>query len=279
MKPRIMEIIRYSLDKLKGKWGTALLVSLAITVISIPLLFTSVDTTYTYDIYNYDQYQSMMSSFRLFGLVSFLVLLLQSVIHLGYISYFSRVALGEAPPFSTIFSRAKIWAKALGLVLFMSLFTFLWMLLFFIPGIIAAIRYSMAPYLMAEYPEMGVREAVNRSKELMKGNKGRLFGLELLLNVPTIILGIISAIMGAAAVFGMSSGGSIPMTIIGIVVSIFVAVVSGAAYATFYMNLTGRVLQPGGAGPQDFMQGNNYDNQNSYDNSNNYNNENDPESL
>lgn len=69
--------------------------------------------------------------------------------------------------------------KALGLKLFMFLFIFLWTLLLIVPGIVAAYRYAMAPYLMAQNPGMGIREAVNLSKQMMQGNKGRLFSLHL----------------------------------------------------------------------------------------------------
>ena len=61
----------------------------------------------------------------------------------------------------------------------MLLFTLLWSLLFVVPGIIAAYRYSMAPFIMAENPDIGIREAVRRSKMIMHGNKLRLFRLQL----------------------------------------------------------------------------------------------------
>jgi uncharacterized membrane protein len=35
----------------------------------------------------------------------------------------------------------------------------------------------MAPYLMAENPDMGIGEAISRSKEMMEGNKWRYFCL------------------------------------------------------------------------------------------------------
>lgn len=60
-----------------------------------------------------------------------------------------------------------------------SLFTFLWSLLFVIPGIIAAYRYSMATYIMAENPTIAPTEAIERSKALMDGRKGDLFCLDL----------------------------------------------------------------------------------------------------
>lgn len=108
------------------------------------------------------------------GMVVFLI---GGAIELGLCAFHTRLNLGQKPPFASLFERFDIFLKALGLRLFMGLFIFLWALLLLVPGIIAAYRYSMAPYLMAEYPEMGIREAVNRSKELMQGNKGRLFCL------------------------------------------------------------------------------------------------------
>ena len=86
----------------------------------------------------------------------------------------------ENPPaFATLFSRFSIWGRAFGLRFMTTLLTFLWSLLFIVPGIIASYRYALAPYLMAENPDMDVMEAIARSKELMDGNKGRLFCLQL----------------------------------------------------------------------------------------------------
>ena len=48
-----------------------------------------------------------------------------------------------------------------------------------IPGIIAAYRYSMATYIMAENPTIAPTEAIERSKALMDGRKGDLFCLDL----------------------------------------------------------------------------------------------------
>lgn len=60
-----------------------------------------------------------------------------------------------------------------------SIFTFLWSLLFVIPGIVAAYRYAMAPYILADHPEMSGSEAIEASKKLMDGKKGKLFCLQL----------------------------------------------------------------------------------------------------
>ena len=46
-----------------------------------------------------------------------------------------------------------------------------------IPVIIASYRYMLMPYLMAEHPEIGAREAMRLSKQMMRGVKGNAFGL------------------------------------------------------------------------------------------------------
>ena len=58
-----------------------------------------------------------------------------------------------------------------------SLYILLWSLLFIIPGIIAGYRYAMTSYILAEHPDMRAGDAISYSKEMMKGNKWRLFCL------------------------------------------------------------------------------------------------------
>ena len=60
-----------------------------------------------------------------------------------------------------------------------ALLTFLWTLLFIIPGFIKAIEYSLVPYILAEEPTLSSSEAINRSKKLTKGHKMDMFILTL----------------------------------------------------------------------------------------------------
>lgn len=61
-----------------------------------------------------------------------------------------------------------------GLFILISIFVSLWTLLFIIPGIIAAISYTMAPYLMADGTEDPL-ECIRNSKKLMNGYKWDYF--------------------------------------------------------------------------------------------------------
>lgn len=69
--------------------------------------------------------------------------------------------------------------RALWLNILVGFFTFLWSLLLVIPGIIKSYAYSMAYYVLADNPELTAREALAKSKEMMKGHKWDLFVLQL----------------------------------------------------------------------------------------------------
>ena len=80
---------------------------------------------------------------------------------------------------SDLFSQFHRFGDGFLLNLLTSIFIFLWSLLLVIPGIVAAFSYSMAPYILYENPGMRPNDARKASKELMRGNKWRLFCLEL----------------------------------------------------------------------------------------------------
>ena len=52
-------------------------------------------------------------------------------------------------------------------------------LLFIIPGIIKQYEYMMIPFLLAENPQMNRKEAFEKSRQMMKGNKWAAFVLDL----------------------------------------------------------------------------------------------------
>ena len=72
-----------------------------------------------------------------------------------------------------------LFGKTLGVYLLMSLYVFLWTLLLIVPGIIATYSYRIALYLLIDDPEIGVSEALRKSKEMMNGYKAKLFYLDL----------------------------------------------------------------------------------------------------
>ena len=97
--------------------------------------------------------------------------------------------------FST-FNKIYYW-KSIGVSLLMGIYIFLWALLLIIPGIVKALSYSMAQYIIAENPEMRAEEAIQRSMKMMDGHKMELFILYLIgfglviLSVFTLFIGIL----------------------------------------------------------------------------------------
>jgi len=90
-----------------------------------------------------------------------------------------KMIRSEQPAFQDLFSAFNMFGRCFLMQLLRSIFTFLWTLLFIIPGIIAVYRYAMAPYLMEEHPDMTAMDAIQGSKQMMTGNKWRLFCLDL----------------------------------------------------------------------------------------------------
>ncbi len=54
-------------------------------------------------------------------------------------------------------------------------FTFLWSLLFIIPGIIKSYSYSMTYYILLDDKNISGTDAIKKSEEMMKGHKKELF--------------------------------------------------------------------------------------------------------
>ena len=61
----------------------------------------------------------------------------------------------------------------------MDLYLILWSCLFIIPGIVKSYEYRMIPYILADNPDIDRKEAFALSKAMMKGNKWRVFVLDL----------------------------------------------------------------------------------------------------
>ena len=58
-----------------------------------------------------------------------------------------------------------------------SLFTFLWSLLFVIPGIVKSFSYALTPYILGDCKNVRAQDALKLSMRMMKGHKGELFVL------------------------------------------------------------------------------------------------------
>ena len=102
-----------------------------------------------------------------------------SVIEVGYARFNMDLVDRTEPKIESLFRNFHNWKTTAATRLLKSLYTFLWSLLFIIPGIIATYSYAMTGYILAEHPELTASEAIERSKEMMSGNRFRLFCLQL----------------------------------------------------------------------------------------------------
>ena len=114
-----------------------------------------------------------------FSFVSILVGLVALVLNAGYYCYCFGILRREEMPYESLFDAFPFAGKVILLSIVEGVFIFLWSMLFVIPGIIAAYRYSFAMLNLCENPELGVMEALNLSKQQTNGYKMQLFLLQL----------------------------------------------------------------------------------------------------
>ncbi|MBR5265994.1 MAG: DUF975 family protein [Clostridia bacterium] len=110
------------------------------------------------------------------GLV--LSIFINNAMTVGTSNYFIKNTYSK-PEFADVFSGFKVkYGRNIGTLLMVGIKTVLWSLLFVIPGIIKSYEYAIIPYILADDPEISSKEAFKKAKEMMKGNKMRLFKLQ-----------------------------------------------------------------------------------------------------
>ena len=109
---------------------------------------------------------------------SICVSLVSTVLNAGYISYLMGIRKGWVMSYSSLLDGLNIAGKVIWCNILVGLKTFLWSLLFVIPGIIAAYRYRFALYNIIENPQMTASEAISLSCRQTEGWKMELFILD-----------------------------------------------------------------------------------------------------
>jgi len=103
---------------------------------------------------------------------------LGSIMKVGYARFNLELVDGDEAKLESLFQYFRNWKTTAAVELLQSIYVFLWSLLFLIPGIIASYSYAMTSYILADHPEMTASEAITKSKEMMSGNRFRLFCLQ-----------------------------------------------------------------------------------------------------
>ena len=96
---------------------------------------------------------------------------------IGLFNYYIKNTYSK-PSFKEAFSGFRVkYGRNVGALLLMSIKTCLWTLLFIVPGIIKSYEYAIIPYILADDSEISTKDAFKKAKQMMTGNKWRLFKL------------------------------------------------------------------------------------------------------
>ena len=160
-----------------------------------------------------------------------LALLLSFMINflgIGFAGYCLKVSRGQETRVSDLMCGFEFFGRAFAILVLRTVFVALWSMLFIVPGIIAAFRYSQSYYIMFDNPDMPAYECIKRSGGIMRGFKGFYFVLML-----SFILWYFLNSLMVMYVF-------VP------IVLVFLTPYEGITYAHFYNARTGYMPPPPG---------------------------------
>lgn len=208
MEINCKEMKKDAISSLKGNWTVAILSAIVYSAIKIMGDFLP---------------EQVNNWFTILSCIS------DALFIFGYTAIILHIVRGEKAEISEIFNGAKRFLKGLGMTLAVGILTLLWSLLLIVPGIIAAIKYSMTFYIWVDNPNIGISEAIDKSIDMINGHRWDVFKLYL------SFIGWVLLVMALAVVverlnyrhyIGIASVGMIP-------VSLYIDV----AMATFYNKL------------------------------------------
>ena len=188
-------------NALNGKWKIAVLVGLVATLlgavedmrpeVKINIDASSADASFEFagqTIFstggglNSDIGAFLVGSFTYIMIAALIMgavyFILGSIIKVGYAKFNLNLVDRLEGSFENLFAYFSDWKTTAAARFLQSIYILLWSLLFIIPGIIASYSYAMTEYILAENPELSASEAISRSKQMMDGNKWRLFCLQ-----------------------------------------------------------------------------------------------------
>lgn len=112
-------------------------------------------------------------------IVSLIISLAAGLLGTAYTAYLMKFVRGGNPDFNTIIDCLKEkWLALLITSILVGIFTFLWSLLFVIPGIIKGLAYSMALLIVID-TDLSGNDAIKESMNMMDGYKWDYFVFQL----------------------------------------------------------------------------------------------------
>lgn len=92
---------------------------------------------------------------------------------------FLEVSRGMKVEYGRLIDGYKDFARIALTGLLKYVYIFLWTLLLIIPGIVKCYSYSMTEFILRDDPEISCNAAIEKSMRMMRGNKMKLFLLDL----------------------------------------------------------------------------------------------------
>ena len=185
-------------DALSGKWILAVIAGLIASVLGATVGTSSGSVSFDFSTEDFEGVDmeaafsalgitpqiitavlAVIGFFAAIGLIySVIIFVIGSPVAIGYAQFNLDLVDGKEGTIGSMFGRFNQMKDAIISRFLRGLFVFFWSLLFVIPGIIASYSYAMTDFVLAENPGMSARDAINESKNLMEGNRWRLFCLE-----------------------------------------------------------------------------------------------------
>ena len=164
------EIRQDSLSILKGNWASGVVVTLLLFVVMT--LCSAITSSFGLG-GNKTVMNSISELLNLLVAIFIFYPLAMSMV----IMFLSFVKSGEklSTKGLTLGFKSPLYSKSIVLYLLIAIYTFLWSLLLIVPGIIKSLSYALAPYILAENPELKANEAIEKSMAMMNGHKMQLF--------------------------------------------------------------------------------------------------------
>lgn len=216
--------------------GRTKVLKLSALYLAIDLVLNLIDAAVSYMIDSSGGFTVLSFSF-----VSILVSLISIVLSAGFVRCCLGILRGEYMPYESLFDAFPFAGKVILLSIVEGLFIFLWSMLFVIPGIIAAYRYSFAIMNLCRDPDLGVMEALNLSKQQTFGYKWQLFLLQFSFIGWYLLAGAITALYELLIVsllpdnfLGIMFGTAI-FTMLSAVVEIYLTPYTNLAICGFYL--------------------------------------------
>ena len=157
MKTENVVLMNMAEESLKGKWGLAVRTSVVYILIAGAILVTT----------------------EFFPISRLVTLIIGGPMCVGFSIFALSISRNQNAEFGQIFKGFNIFGTSSAAYLLTVLFTLLWGLLLIVPGIIAALSYSMTFFIIADDNSIGAMDAINKSKKMMVGYGWKLFCLYL----------------------------------------------------------------------------------------------------